>query len=354
MAKTPRIFVYPYNQASESAKLLSETLGAKRLKREGSKYKPREGDVIINWGASDIFSLEDRFLFEDVCNDYEILNYDVTPVLDKKHFFQVANGSEYLPNWTTDKGVAAQLLTFPVMCRTVTNGREGRGIVIAETAAELVDAPLYVQYEKKTQEYRVHVGRDKQGEPKILGVCVKMRKRGEDVQGDPRIRNTASGCDFYWTLDGLPVVLPDKARLAALDVFSRFDLTFGGIDVIYNSWTDKAFVLEINSAPGLAPKSAELYANYFRETYLADEAPVIARDVIDVQPITPDANDFAEVQDKAVGLEEHYRPEPDPVEIGYLVSDNDYIRMNFDVAVKLLEAAGVKRAALNYERIDVV
>ena len=44
--------IIPYKAGSESAKALAEELGIARLKLEGSRWKGKAGDVVINWGTS--------------------------------------------------------------------------------------------------------------------------------------------------------------------------------------------------------------------------------------------------------------------------------------------------------------
>jgi hypothetical protein len=48
-----RFWVFPYAQGSEGAKLLCDELGCKRILREGTTFKKKSTDVVINWGASD-------------------------------------------------------------------------------------------------------------------------------------------------------------------------------------------------------------------------------------------------------------------------------------------------------------
>ncbi len=45
-----KVRILPYRQGSKSAKALAEALGGRVLKLEGSKFKPKVGDTIINWG----------------------------------------------------------------------------------------------------------------------------------------------------------------------------------------------------------------------------------------------------------------------------------------------------------------
>ena len=57
---------------------------------------------------------------------------------------------------------------------------------------------------------------------------------------------------------------PPCVTEAALAVFGQTGLDFGAVDVIYNAYHDRAYVLEINTAPGLEGQTVLDYANYFR------------------------------------------------------------------------------------------
>ncbi len=183
--------------------------------------------------------------------------------------------------------IGAGALTYPILCRTTVKGKDGEGIVIAKTEAELVDAPLYVQLEDKTAEYRVHVGRNRDGSTAIIGVQQKFLPKGTKKE-DCTLRTTSSGCYFVWTKDGEPVFVPPEVRDAVTEVFSRFpDLDFGGFDVIYDAARHRAFVIEINSAPEQTEKSAELYAAFF-EQFRKPPAPALA--------VVPDDTPFGGLQ----------------------------------------------------------
>jgi hypothetical protein len=44
---------YLYSRrVSNGARALARALGIRMIKREGSKYKPRRSDIIVNWGNS--------------------------------------------------------------------------------------------------------------------------------------------------------------------------------------------------------------------------------------------------------------------------------------------------------------
>src|SRR6478609_5324833 len=51
----PRYRVLPYRQGSRSAAALAEALGGRVLRLQGSTFRPRHDDVIINWGNTNEF-----------------------------------------------------------------------------------------------------------------------------------------------------------------------------------------------------------------------------------------------------------------------------------------------------------
>ena len=46
------MFIYPYKTGSNSAKLLSNAVGAKRIKLENSLFKGSPEKRVVNWGNS--------------------------------------------------------------------------------------------------------------------------------------------------------------------------------------------------------------------------------------------------------------------------------------------------------------
>jgi hypothetical protein len=300
-----RIYVYPWDQLSKSAGELAVALGTSKIKRKESRYQSRKGDVIVNWGASDFPAWADRYCTQGTLR----LNPVINRVLDKKKFFEVVSESEpyYIPAHACSKADAENRLAFPVLCRTKLKGHDGQGIVIAESKDQLVEAPLYVEMVKQTAEYRVHVGTDKAGETSIIGAQRKFRPNGFEGEGDPRIRTTSNGCYFVWTVNNVAVkdTLPRAVKAAAIWVFNFFpELDFGGLDIIYDKATDRAYALEINTAPELTDRTAKMYAEFFEQ-------------------FTREAEE----------------------QVGYRESDKDYVARNLEKAVRLLEAADVPREA---------
>jgi hypothetical protein len=241
------IRIYPYRTGSRSASSLASALGGRVLLRENSRYRYREGDTVINWGSSNPPSF---------CtmnsNGEEIGN-----VSNKLSFFRRMAGSGLLPRFWEDRGDIPDD-AFPVVCRTLLTGSSGRGIHIADDREGLVDASLYVEYKKKREEYRIHLGR-KGGAVQTIAIQKKATRTGEEPL-DWRVRSHGNG--FIFVRNGFD--LPDCCFTAASECFSEFDLDFGAIDVIYNERSDRAYVLEINSAPGLQGQTIQDYYNFFK------------------------------------------------------------------------------------------
>lgn len=239
-----------YKNGSRSAKDLSLALGIPIIKKVATKCRPRDGDVYINWGGS---SVPDEIQGAPVINDPQA----VATAANKLHAFRTWGQKPYICPWTTDIGVAKRWVAegHTVVCRTILNGHSGAGIVLATNMDELVPAPLYTKYIKKRDEYRVHY-MDNQ-----VHVARKAQRRDFQGQRDARIRNVANGYIFQ-IHDFVP---PQCVIDAATQAIQDLGLDFGAADVVYNEFQDRAYVIEVNTAPGLEGTTLEWYANCFEE-----------------------------------------------------------------------------------------
>lgn len=167
------------------------------------------------------------------------------------------DGHDWLPKFWTNKDDIYEDSDFPIVCRTVLAGHSGDGIHIASTRDDLVLAPLYVKYEKKKEEYRIHLG--KLDSVQIISVQRKAKRLGaEGVNW--QVRNHANGF-VYVRNDVNP---PAQCLSAASEAFIKSGLNFGAVDVIWNEHKQQAYVLEINTAPGLEGQTVIDYANFFK------------------------------------------------------------------------------------------
>lgn len=249
--------IYSYNPHSEGAKALSQALGVKRIKHEGSTWRPRRDSRIINWGSSSIPPHDWQQL--TFINHPEAVAY----ASNKLEFFKKMP-EEIIPEWTSDASIATQWLIegHTVVARRKLNGHSGEGIVLISELPEgedlpIVSAPLYTKYFKKKHEYRIHIA---------FGdvIDVQQKKRKSDVPDEEvnwKVRNLQGG--FIYAREGVepPECVLDVARKS----FEASGLDFGAFDVIYNEQEDRAVVLECNTAPGLSGQTVNNYANAFRK-----------------------------------------------------------------------------------------
>jgi glutathione synthase/RimK-type ligase-like ATP-grasp enzyme len=245
--------IYPYKQGSKSAAALAAALNVKQLKHEGKPIKVK--GVLINWGASVIVP---RVVLD---GGVQVLNVPgaIAKASNKLASFKALTEAKVsVPEWTESKDVAKAAIEagFAVVCRTKLNGHSGDGIVIAETLDQLVDAPLYTNYIKKKEEYRIHVF---QGE--AFFVQRKARKMEvPDEQVNWKVRNLAGGFIFA----NKDVEVADDARVQSIAAVGALSLDFGAVDVILGS-DGKFYVLEINTACGLEGTTLEKYVQQFQK-----------------------------------------------------------------------------------------
>lgn len=239
-----KVKVYAYNRFSESAKAIAQALGVKRIKHRGSRLNPLD-KTIINWGSTK------RNWF----NCRRTLNHPsrVQFASDKLKFFQTTEHLGLTPDYTTDMEVAKIWVRdgYKVCIRHTTTGHEGAGLVIVNSEEEIEPAPLYTKYIKKKEEYRVHVVGHK-----VIFVQRKARRFSCD-NPNWEIRNHHNG--FVFT--NQDVQPPECVINAALAVMDSLCLDFGGADVIYNEHQDRAYVLEVNTAPGMEGTTVGKYAD---------------------------------------------------------------------------------------------
>jgi len=262
-----RFRVIPYRRGSRSATALARSLPNSALLRlEGSRFQPRFDDVVINWGNTQPPPLNRAGLG---VYGFRYLNEpeDVARVANKLSFFRLLTEDgcgDILPEWW-DETVGPEYFphdAFPVVCRTVLNGHSGRGIVIANTRDELVPAPLYTKYIKKQSEWRIHLG----APPGLVHqtISVQQKRRNRDVPDDEvnwQVRNHQNG--FIYARNDINC--PEEVLFAAHRAIVCSGLDFGAVDVIYNERQGRAYVLEINSAPGLEGQTLTDYTNFFNQ-----------------------------------------------------------------------------------------
>ena len=246
-----KFFILPYKGGSRSARALAAALDGKVLRVTGSSYVPRQNHVVINWGRSngDHTAVSPQ-------TPATVINLPAFVGLasNKLTFFRSIPDTRLIPDFWEDANDIPED-AYPVVCRTVLSGHSGQGIVIANSPEELVPAPLYVKYVKKKHEFRVHTGHGK-----IIVVQRKAKRQGAQ-EVDWRIRSHSNG--FVFVRQGFEI--PDQVLEVASAVLEELGLDFGAVDVIWNEHEQRAYALEVNTAPGLEGQTIEDYANFFKE-----------------------------------------------------------------------------------------
>ena len=253
-----RQFLLPYRKGSKSVKALWEgcETNFKLIRLKDSKYKSKHGDKVLNWGNS----TSDLDLSKAT-----VLNHpdQVREVSNKKRFFEMMSelpDAPNMPDWTTSKQEAQQWSDEGAMvfARTKLTGHSGQGIVVVEpNTTNIPSAPLYTKYVKKKDEFRCHFWK---GE--VFDVQRKARRRDHE---DPNflIRSHENG--FVYARENIEV--PDAVHREADKVVTSGVLDFGAIDIIYNRLHDKAYVLEVNTSPGLEGTTLYNYAQKVDEWF---------------------------------------------------------------------------------------
>lgn len=301
-------YIYPYMAGSKSVKKLKELLGAKIIKLENSKYRPKASDIVINYGNSRIPS----WLNADVA----ILNHpDKVRIASNKldTFVALQNANVPTVPFTTNKSEAERWLSegTKVFVRTILNGHSGAGIEVVQqqvssstpeiveelnqlldeyynstddptdqfiiqelqktldenevqedvTVPELSDAPLYTKGVSNAGEYRVHVA---DGEV----ILYQKKSRKVDEEGnvitpdgeEADVRNLASN----WVYRTGNLRRLERVEDLAVLAINELGLDFGSVDIIMDT-DGEVYVLEVNTASGLGNTDTQVaYDRAFR------------------------------------------------------------------------------------------
>ncbi len=244
--------LYPYKAGSASGRALAQALGIRRISHRNSTFRGNPRKTIINWGAS---RLPEEVGKCQVVNTADAVNR----ASDKLKFF--VNADCRKPAWFTDEDTAllhAVSTNDTIVVRHVLNGNSGEGIELVEPGGVLPYAPLYTAYVPKKQEYRVHVFG---GE--VIDVQRKARRR-DVADGDVnwKVRNHANGFIFARNAEALGEI-PEDVLVQATQAVSSIGLDFGAADVVFNERSGLAYVLEVNTSPGLEGSTLDNYVNAF-------------------------------------------------------------------------------------------
>jgi hypothetical protein len=243
----PRKRIAAYKIGSRFSIEAARMMGVTRLLGRGvTRFYPRMGDIIFNWGCS-------RPPWEEESRpDYIILNKFPSVYLatnKRRTFERLTKDRVSCLEWTTSKDQASSWLSDGdrVYARVTLTGKGGQGIVILEPGSSVVPADLYTKGERKFKEFRVHCL------PNETLVAQKRRRNSSDASF--KIRNASNGFVFCVNkVDKYPTDLVSTS----LGAISSLGLDFGAVDILLlPDGTPK--VIEVNTAPLLEGTSLDKY-----------------------------------------------------------------------------------------------
>lgn len=239
-----RLNIVPYKLGSESARDLASCLTKLLGYKVWRSKLPKKDKRNLLWGYAGETPL-----------GAELLQPKTGVLIARnkiKTFIALKTAGVPHPEFTTDKITAKKWLSegFTIFARTA-GGQGGSGITVCEPDTENVPTKdFYVKYIKKMKEFRVHVFNGQ-----VIDVQEKRKKNG--VEAHKLIRSHDNG----WVFCHEGIVEPVDLKKVGIDAVKACGLLFGAVDIVWNKFQNKCYVLEINSAPGLAPSSVERYAH---------------------------------------------------------------------------------------------
>lgn len=257
---TTRIRVLPYGP-SDSVRELTSAINTKiqelrlnanvmSLVSEGSRYRSRVGDIVVNYGNR---RYNDSFFGgATVLNSVVALNRAANKVAA---FNALRLAEVKTVEYTTDRELALNWNQNEIVYeRGTLTGHSGEGITVRLPREGIADAPLYTKgIQGPRREWRVHVF-----EGVITYVQKKIRRNGYRDLSTYRedVRNHHTGWVYSSNFQDAP---PDQVLIQAHKAVSALGLNFGAVDLI--SKNTNAWVLEVNTAPGLTGTTLETYTH---------------------------------------------------------------------------------------------
>ena len=256
------VALFQGSRISESGLALRRALGIPKWK--GSIAQAKTKQFLINWGVTYFPNRAANIRW--IINNPEWVKISANKFL----FFHslrrtTVSHPRYFQSWAAVEDTFIREKRHFV-ARQVLNGHSGEGIVYCGDNPARVAAPLYVEYIKKAAESRVHFIRERN---EGFRYFVQRKARKVDVENpDWKVRNLAGG--FIYANDPANVgEIPEDVMTQARMVAGVCNLSFGAIDIIWNKRQKKAYVLELNTAPGLEGRTLEFYTTGLKDLLLA-------------------------------------------------------------------------------------
>lgn len=237
-----------------------------KIKRENSRFLGRDGDLIINYGSS-AFPMQ-RVGRGRLLNNPEAVGLSSNKLRAFQRFEQAGVKTV---EWTADYAQAATWVREGgmVYARTSLQGHSGAGIVIGygnpagvgdagdvQVVSTLPRAQLYTKaILQERREFRIHV---------MNGVItyVQQKRRRDGFRENENYSNLVRNHHTGWIYATQNADVCDEAKREAVKAINALGLDFGAVDVITRR--GEAWVLEVNTAPGMSGTNLETYATNFQ------------------------------------------------------------------------------------------
>ena len=247
---TMKAVVLSYSPTSKSGQYLTSHLEGRMIASLGEILSD---ECVINWGAgyAHYRGWQSQWLNPpsaiERCVD-KCIAFD---------FFRAAHVPH--PDWTYHREIARDWLHqgHVVLARATASGMMGQGIsILNNPQQEIPPAAFYSKHVQHDQEFRVLV---------FKGMVINIgEKRALHSSANLMVRNAD---ERDWDFFGLSWA-PDPVLNAGCDAVNSLKLDFGAADIGYSTRNDRAYVFEVNSAPGhghnTITKLAAAINNYLR------------------------------------------------------------------------------------------
>ncbi len=250
-------------------RFIGESLGLYEATTRRPAIQRDTNTMAINYGVSRNISWLD---------DSQVINTpsSVRLCVNKKSTLEILN-SNGVPtvSFTSRRAVVEAIASsrFPVYCRTLLRSKQGNGIVVAKSPAEVVDAELYTYGASVQDEFRVHIaGNRHTGEYEMIDFTQKKRMGKKKLQArglespDMDIRNHKRGWVMAHNISEKYMTEAFKQHMEWLGVQAAraLEIDYAGVDMVLDGVSGQLLVLEVNSAPGMSKQTTKAaYVKYF-------------------------------------------------------------------------------------------
>src|SRR3990167_30982 len=240
--------IYPYKATSEGAKFLAEHLNGRLIQDTDDL---RRDEILINWGAGylGIRTWNRNWLNKPsaICRAVNKLQafefFERTGVPHPLYTHSISNVQSWLHNGKK------------ILARQTASGMMGAGIsVLTRPTDNIPSAEFYSCHVQHDDEYRIHVFRGR-----IINIAMKTAQVSNP---NLLVRNWGNEWKFRNT-DAQNIV-----KQVGIDAIRSLGLDFGAADIGYCHDRNRAYVFEVNSAPGTGhytiTRYAEAMTNYMQ------------------------------------------------------------------------------------------